>query len=350
MMIEYLKKVCEIEKDKFLLQQMLQNEQDKIYGIDAELKSLRMKKRENVILEPMPKLVEPPKYVSEFLGYTLIGAVICVIIWFAIVFVAVMPTAMLGKSSVSDATESFLNLLMFILGGLDIIFAIMLVRTSASAYAKYEQEAKQVSIRNDNIERQHVALCKELDDKIYALNRIIVQCKDNINMLTKKHMEVEETLKKYYGLDIIYVKYQYMEAVYKLLEYMQSGRCNTLHGPSGAYDTYEREYRSDVIINRLDRIIYTIDELKAMNILLYQAVQQTNIAIAEVHRGINEQNERLGALEQSFGLGIGLLEQNVEASKLLSEITDTNLKNIEELVQYQNFVIKQQRLKEGYWY
>lgn len=92
--------------------------------------------------------------------------------------------------------------------------------------------------------------------------------------------EVSGLLKLAYSADIIFPKYRNIEAMTTMWEYLESGRCDSLQGPSGAYNLYESEIRSNAIINRLDVvsdkldvIINQLSSLQANQYALYAAVE-----------------------------------------------------------------------------
>ena len=87
---------------------------------------------------------------------------------------------------------------------------------------------------------------------------------------------LENTLEKLYSLNIIFPKYRSFACVATLLEYLQSGRCEELTGPDGAYNLYESELRSDLIITKLDNIERKLDQVIANQHTLYYAINQAN--------------------------------------------------------------------------
>ena len=57
-----------------------------------------------------------------------------------------------------------------------------------------------------------------------------------------------------YAANVIYEKYWHIDALAEFYDYLMSGRCTSLEGSKGAYNLYERENRSDVMITRLSNI------------------------------------------------------------------------------------------------
>jgi len=338
MVIAYLQKLYDMEKNKFLLQRLIQAENDKIRNIDGQIANISAERNQPIVYEPMPKEVKQQN-IGAFLGGVFIGVFVFIIPAFIITAIVT------GVLDITDFVDGCL-IWLFISLTLSILFAISGRSGNKRLYLRYLQEVEQVKKRNEEITKQKEFYWSSLDNKVAELSKISERCRSNIDTLNRQLFEVEEMLKQYYDVGILYDKYHYMEAVCKMLEYLQSGRCTTLYGPSGVYDTYEKEYRTDIVIDRLDKVLYKMDEIRNTNIRLYQAIQRVGMSVNQVHQGISEQ---LRTLEAQFGDSIGLLEKNAEATRTLAEISETNSRNLAELAEYQNFATKQQRLSEGHW-
>lgn len=129
------------------------------------------------------------------------------------------------------------------------------------------------------------------------------------NMLRESQDRLKETenvLAQYYDLGYIYPKYRGLVPISTIFEYLESGRCFTLEGPDGAYNLYEQELRMNLILGKLDDIIYRLDEISANQQSLAQAVQQGNAKI-----------DRLCGIVQR-------LEENTEVIQYYSGVTAAN--------------------------
>lgn len=109
---------------------------------------------------------------------------------------------------------------------------------------------------------------QELAEKEQLL-RILKQAEE-------KKREITNTLERFYGVDIIFHKYRNLVAVCSLYEYFISGRYSELEGPNGAYNGYETEVRLDRIITKLDVIIHKLDQIKANQYMLFEALSEGN--------------------------------------------------------------------------
>jgi hypothetical protein len=95
----------------------------------------------------------------------------------------------------------------------------------------------------------------------------------------KKFEEVKQTLQisltKLYSQNIVYAKYRNFVAIATIYEYFESGRCFELEGPNGAYNMYEGELRSSIIICSLSEIISNLGQIKNGQFALYQQIQRS---------------------------------------------------------------------------
>ncbi len=118
----------------------------------------------------------------------------------------------------------------------------------------------------------------EKDDKyieskkiVYEMN-YIVECLDN-------DINIREQL---YSKNIIYGKYRNLIALSSFLDYLLSGRCDSLDGKEGAYNIYEQESRTDVIINKMDVIIDKLDEISKNQYYLYSELCEVNNSLHSI--------------------------------------------------------------------
>lgn len=188
---------------------------------------------------------------------------------------------------------------------ISVIFGLLIglipFAVSRSLYSKAMSEYN-ATVNNDN---QRVI--KENEQKLQLENQLTFT-KRNIDELTN-------SLNKLYSLDIIHDRYRNMAAVIRLLEYFDSGRCTVLTGASGAYNKYEEEVRSEAIIYRLDTAINRLDEIVHTQYMLYDAL---NDSLYELE-SIGNQNDMLLKTNQNISQNTALAAYN---SKIAASNTD----------------------------
>ena len=100
-----------------------------------------------------------------------------------------------------------------------------------------------------------------------------------ISSLIEKLIEVETQLWNY---GVIYEKYRDHVIIATLCDYLKAGRCDGLEGPNGAYNLYEQESRADIIINKLDTVITSLEEIKKNQYLIYSEIQKVNESLSAI--------------------------------------------------------------------
>ena len=142
----------------------------------------------------------------------------------------------------------------------------------------YEWELKNYNnyIREDNLRvKQELPVKHELETQI---NRI---------MRTKQ--ATETALASLYSVGVIHPKYRNLVAIATFYDYFDTGRCNKLTGPGGAYDTYAYECHFQYIETKLDVIISKLDQIIENQHLIASLMQESN---SMLHR-IERQNDRM---------------------------------------------------------
>lgn len=102
-------------------------------------------------------------------------------------------------------------------------------------------------------------------------------------MLEKKLSEAEDVLEKLYkarselyALNIVFGKYRNLVALSTFYEYLVSGRCDSLEGANGAYNIYEAEVRSNLIISQLSDVRKSLSSIQNTQNRVYTQLQDIN--------------------------------------------------------------------------
>lgn len=147
-----------------------------------------------------------------------------------------------------------------------------------------------------------------------ALQKAEILENEKRNLLQKRE-QAELYLEQVYSKNVLYPKYRNMIAVLTILEYFLSGRCDSFVGHEGAYNLYEYELRQNIIINSLEVIQYSLEQIKQNQYMLYQAIKDSQ--------------NRLETLSYEFSnisSSIGTLENNSKISAYNSKIAADNSK------------------------
>ena len=130
---------------------------------------------------------------------------------------------------------------------------------------RYETE---LAYYNAAVKADETRVAAELLEK-YTLIPIVNEMQDRLD-------ETVQVLNQYYSKNIIFPKYRNLIATCSFYEYFISGRCSTLTGHEGAYNIFENEARMERICIKLDEVIDQLEDIKANQYVLYDAIQEGN--------------------------------------------------------------------------
>lgn len=148
------------------------------------------------------------------------------------------------------------------------------------------------------------------------------EVEQEVGQLDKHLSETQQLLKKLYELDYIFPKYRNFVAICSIYEYFVSGRCTELTGADGAYNLYESELRQDLIINRLDKIIDSLEVIKENQYALYSELERTN----EILNGISSDMRELVSTVRRIEITANRIEDAVHITNYYTQVTAQNTK------------------------
>ena len=165
-----------------------------------------------------------------------------------------------------------------------------------------EQELQSIILQNKKAQEKYQAdlqayesSCADIQEKNSNAHRTYTQAltvyNQETNVTVNKLTETEATLKSslytLYSKNVIYAKYRNLVTIATLFEYIDSGRCFELEGPNGAYNLYEGELRSDIIISSLSSIISNLEAIRNNQYTLYQSIETANTTTHQLLQNLN---------------------------------------------------------------
>lgn len=156
---------------------------------------------------------------------------------------------------------------------------------------------EQVKIENER--RRNVAHRAQEQAKLY---------KRELAIIKEDYQKIKNLLDQYYELNYIYPKYRKLVYICSIYEYFDSGRCNTLIGPHGAYNLLEQDIKYSKIVDRLDNISDKLDIVIENQQVLYHALNECKRSISgledsmnsigmEINNGLSNIDKRLTNIE-----------------------------------------------------
>lgn len=140
-------------------------------------------------------------------------------------------------------------------------------------YQKYEREMEAHRILVANAETEHSNKMQKYWVQRADYNK---ETAEQLQKFNEVKTTLQNSLTKLYSQNVIYAKYRNLVAVATIYEYFDSGRCTELEGPNGAYNMYEGELRSNIIICSLSQIIADLTQIKNGQYALYEQISRSN--------------------------------------------------------------------------
>lgn len=113
--------------------------------------------------------------------------------------------------------------------------------------------------------------------------------------------QMQEKIRAEHHLSIYY-KYNNPVALAKFAEYLESGRCDGLEGPYGAYNLYESERSMNAIVEKLDDLSKNLAQAMQGQFALYQGMQAMMNRIYDFSRDVSAACDRMESLEKNVKL------------------------------------------------
>ena len=150
------------------------------------------------------------------------------------------------------------------------------IQQAEAAAKKAEQKMDALRVIPENyVVATPVEACPEK-----AKQRMIAEEIQKAETLIKQLNQVENEM---YAANVIYEKYWDVDALSTFYDYLMSGRCKSLEGSKGAYNLYERENRSDVMITKLSGIERSLKRIERSQIVISDQLANMNHSLKRMN-------------------------------------------------------------------
>lgn len=174
-----------------------------------------------------------------------------------------------------------------------IALAISMVNAADAQHGADVQSKKNydnaVKAYNEAVRLEKLRVQRELPRKT-LLQKQLKEMKD-ANQKTKA------TLEKLYEKNIIHKNYRGLIPVCSLYGYFDTGVCTQLEGHEGAYNKYDTESRLDQIIVKMDQVIKHLEEIKEIQWMLYDAVEESNCKVGQLINNCEHLSNQLNGIQ-----------------------------------------------------
>ncbi len=239
----------------------------------------------------------------------------------------------IGASLLSNPNQEFtipkalvmpiLGLAVMVIGSLFtgvLPICIGVIISNKSKASRFAQEAKQMNSQASRRRQEIILQARESDvDNDWAVNVI------EESAINKRQEEVHEALltakknlAQVYSENALPAKYRNLTAVATLYEYLETGRCNTIQGHGGIYDTYEVEkiamesLRQQIITNQ------TLSRMEDNQRYICQELRQANRTLSSISSSLNEIEKTNAEIAKNTAISAVANQQTAAATSWLA--------------------------------
>ena len=284
---EYLKRASEMEWEKYEIDQILKGLSTKMEATDREIE-----KEEQAIANYNDKIAQIERKIKDYKKQDYRRKVFNFkfkfdLKLFAIIFGALLAVFAIGGlasfppfswvfngivSAGSPGGHFNLFIVLVLLFGIPAlaVAAVQLVkyyrdkaeheRSEDEATIMYEEEQARLerdaleSYNNDLSDYENIVKERE-NEKARLVNVVLKGLENERDAGRAERRDLEDTLERYYSNQVLYPRYRDVVPVTTMLDYFQSGRCSELSGHGGAFNSYEKDLKSNAIMAQLADIM-----------------------------------------------------------------------------------------------
>lgn len=157
------------------------------------------------------------------------------------------------------------------------------------------EEAQDQKCYNQELEQYNGRIADD-EARVAAENKEKSFLEQERNKVVSMIDGLKRDLAEAYSYGIIYGTYQNFCAVSSFYEYIASGVCESLDGPDGAMRLYRNELMQGRIIESLDKILNSLEEIKMNQATLIDAIERGNNAsqkLLDATVRLSQQNDQI---------------------------------------------------------
>lgn len=176
---------------------------------------------------------------------------------------------------------------------LSIVFFFLML---SSIFEKKEKTKAALSAEYDSLIDGATKKWDALYESKTASEKRLAYYKEKSDELISEEKRISESLNQLYSENVLHPAYRRLDYIGTLYGYIQRGRCTTVKGHGGIYDTLETELKQNAIILGLDRISRQLNAIRANQRYLYDAIQEGN----QIARNIRDEIESGNRVNQQL--------------------------------------------------
>lgn len=128
----------------------------------------------------------------------------------------------------------------------------------------------------------------------------------------------KNNLMQIYSENVLPQKYRTLTAVATLYEYLETGRCNTIQGHGGIYDTYEVESLHLAQLQQMVQMNRTLSRMEDNQRYICQELRQANRTLSSINASLNEIEKTNAEIAKNTAISAAANQQTAAATSWLA--------------------------------
>ena len=291
-LLKYLRDIAALETQKIELNKIIQSLNSEISQYHYAPYTEKIQFNEPEPKKPdHPQTFSPAEIFVSFISNIIASAVICgFFLWISLLVIcSFLCENIFNSSSASHTCEVILYVIFgCIFIGIVVASPFGSIKKIREDWKDYEDSQKRyvekknyVDMQNQQIEKENQRILNE-----YKYKKNVLE--NNKRVYESKLAETELNLKKYYDLNVLYVKYQNVIAVTSFIDYFAAGICNKFDTREGAYDKFDQDF----VLNKISN---SLEDIKANQITLINTIRAATERVldllSDIHQDLNNINQ-----------------------------------------------------------
>ncbi len=170
---------------------------------------------------------------------------------------------------------------------------------------------KRTEILLQNESKNAAAMLSEITGAQQRLRR-------ELDEISAALQQAKQQLSTIYAENCLPEKYRRFNAVATLYEYLETGRCTTVQGHGGIYDTYENELRLGLIVDTLVEIRDSMLRMEATQQVLCQELRHANRMLSGIGADIQKIEKTNAEIAKNTAISAAANQQTAAVAKWMA--------------------------------
>ncbi len=192
--------------------------------------------------------------------------------------------------------------------------------SNKSKAVRFQKEAKQLASRASGRRQEIILQAQESEaENDWIVNNIeesvVSQRQEEIHnaLITAKN-----NLLQIYSENVLPQKYRSLTAVATLYEYLETGRCNTIQGHGGIYDTYEVEKIHLAQLQQMVQMNETLSRIEDNQRYICQELRQANRTLPSINASLSEIEKTNAEIAKNTAISAAANQQTAAAAQWMA--------------------------------